>query len=696
MSTSSSSSSSKKFFRKLGSPALALILGAGALLACSSTTDEEITDDALTAGGEWKQQVDERDAEIDRYFGSKAEAFDWFKNSPLGFNGVPYVLLPILMEMYPDVWGDDLTVQPIGGKKTSLLGLSAHVDDYEDGVLKPEAQRKHKLPYGMAFNDPAFGSGGKNYGPEGTIADNEHPIRTVFFSCGGCHTGRVVVDGKIKHLYGAPNTEVDSQMYSQKLLETAAKFADLSTDPPTPNTVQVLRLKAVLEKENAKAYFGKVFTDPSLKEEAQRVNDELHWLKSMDNLKAAVKALVSTALKVRLIYKTLPDANGSYPGAATAPQPVNLGPHPGRMDAYGTAAGLVALHAIGTPPKGSTPGFYEALSAKLSPTDPGFSFFGQPIPQEIQVPTTEEAETARRNFLKPIVLGNPVGSHTKEWLPTKAAMVDIKSLYMAGDRFHAGWDGNQGNDARVIASGTSAVGDPTQVNRRIHAPMNALINNLPAPLYPFAVDTELAEEGKPVFERECATCHKPKNDRIYTVAELGGIDANRANIMTETARKGLVEVIRRACNNEDWCLPKDASGRVIQDQRVADNEYYREIRPENQRGYKADTLHGIWSQAPYLHNGSVPTLRDMLSPVAARPRKFIRGNINYDVDKVGFISDAAPGGRHNGRSPNPTYDFMRAFEFDTTQPGQSNAGHIFGSNLAEEDKSALLEYLKTL
>ena len=113
-------------------------------------------------------------------------------------------MLRVLVEQYPDVWPQD------------FLGFAPHPDDYgPDGTLKPEAERTHKLPYGMAFEDPAMN-------PSATTEN-------VFFSCGACHTGRVIVDGKIRHLYGAPNTEVDAQMYTALLMQTAGKLYDAST-----------------------------------------------------------------------------------------------------------------------------------------------------------------------------------------------------------------------------------------------------------------------------------------------------------------------------------------------------------------------------------------------------------------------------------------------------------------------------------
>ncbi len=101
-------------------------------------------------------------------------------------------------------------------------------------------------------------------------------------------------------------------------------------------------------------------------------------------------------------------------------------------------------------------------------------------------------------------------------------------------------------------------------------------------------------------------------------------------------------------------------------------------------GYVAVALDGVWARAPYLHNGSIPSLRDLLEPVENRPKVFYRGNDLYDPQNVGFRSDASS---RAGR---------QFFKFDTTLPGNSNQGHTYGVSIAPADKNALIEYLKTL
>ena len=109
---------------------------------------------------------------------------------------------------------------------------------------------------------------------------------------------------------------------------------------------------------------------------------------------------------------------------------------------------------------------------------------------------------------------------------------------------------------------------------------------------------------------------------------------------------------------------------------------------KTQHGYVNTLLDGVWLRAPYLHNGSVPTLRDLLNDTEQRPKKFCRGNDVFDWKNVGFTSqpDPAKGSAMCGEF----------FLYDTALVGNSNRGHLYGTDLGDKDKEALLEFLKTL
>ena len=96
--------------------------------------------------------------------------------------------------------------------------------------------------------------------------------------------------------------------------------------------------------------------------------------------------------------------------------------------------------------------------------------------------------------------------------------------------------------------------------------------------------------------------------------------------------------------------------------------------------YKARPLNGIWATAPYLHNGSVPTLYDLLNPTDQRPPVFFVGSRVFDPKKVGIDTSAVPD----------------AFRFDTSPQGNWRNGHEFGTSLPRSAKDDLLEFLKTL
>ena len=109
------------------------------------------------------------------------------------------------------------------------------------------------------------------------------------------------------------------------------------------------------------------------------------------------------------------------------------------------------------------------------------------------------------------------------------------------------------------------------------------------------------------------------------------------------------------------------------------------------RSYKARSLNGIWATAPYLHNGSVPTLYDLLLPAEQRPKEFMVGSREFDVKKVGFKSAGYAG-----------------FKYRTSIPGNNNTGHEYAAGrtaqpdgtvlpaLTDNERWDLLEYLKTL
>jgi hypothetical protein len=107
------------------------------------------------------------------------------------------------------------------------------------------------------------------------------------------------------------------------------------------------------------------------------------------------------------------------------------------------------------------------------------------------------------------------------------------------------------------------------------------------------------------------------------------------------------------------------------------------VRTLHRGAYESRVLQGIWAAAPYLHNGSVPTLAELLKPAAQRTSKFSLG-AKYDIENVGLAAT------QDGSNARPVTDCS------DLNSGNSKCGHEFGTNLSDGDKKALLEFLKTL
>lgn len=98
--------------------------------------------------------------------------------------------------------------------------------------------------------------------------------------------------------------------------------------------------------------------------------------------------------------------------------------------------------------------------------------------------------------------------------------------------------------------------------------------------------------------------------------------------------------------------------------------------------YPAKPLPGIWATAPYLHNGSVPAIFDLLTPPQDRPKTFKVGQRKYDPRKLGYAQENLAHGNYA--------------VFDTSEDGNRNTGHEYGTELSTDEKYALIEYLKSL
>ncbi len=264
--------------------------------------------------------------------------------------------------------------------------------------------------------------------------------------------------------------------------------------------------------------------------------------------------------------------------------------------------------------------------------------------------------------------------------------VDFPSVWNQGPRkgMQLHWDGNNTSvDERNLSAafGTGAY-PPTLDTERVLRTAKWLETAQPPP-YPYSIDAPLAWAGKPIYERYCAGCHGTReppfrhnppqaNEKVGTVVPIERIGTDRWRLDSYTWPLAVNQSTLYAGYEQDWGFDPPYPQRF---------SHFRK-----QPGYANSPLDGIWLRAPYLHNGSVPNLRELLEPAANRTKVFFRGNDVYDPQSVGFVSNVA---EQNGK---------KFFRFDTAAPGNGNRGHEgweFGTELRPEQKRALLEYLKT-
>jgi hypothetical protein len=246
------------------------------------------------------------------------------------------------------------------------------------------------------------------------------------------------------------------------------------------------------------------------------------------------------------------------------------------------------------------------------------------------------------------------------------------------------------------------------------------------------INSDLAAKGKEIFKNECARCHEYGDDSRTEAGLIKlrgkdltviGTDPRAANkISCPVPEIGALTVPPRPYTAEQSELLSGCAGvtagkafsghsfastvqiavdhikqkafaaagidaaeqRVMEDFDRRGADAWRDTLIDTQPPdgpYAARPLHGIWAAAPYLHNGSVPTLYDLLLPPNERPEKFALGAREYDPAKLGFVVS--------------TQCTPQDCLVDTTQTGNGNGGHVYGTKLSPQDRAALLEYLKT-
>jgi len=256
---------------------------------------------------------------------------------------------------------------------------------------------------------------------------------------------------------------------------------------------------------------------------------------------------------------------------------------------------------------------------------------------------------------------------------------------------------------------TPEPGYPSTIEVSNLGQIEAWINTLLSPQWPGQqlppIDILKAAAGQPLYNQYCAGCHtiidrtNTNQSIAVTMVPVTQVQTDPTMAVNAATRTGLTGVLQGV---KEFFLVGDTFGATASagalltngvigvllshpfegiEAAIAEYKSIQDAKKFDPESYKARPLNGIWATAPYLHNGSVPSLAQLLLPPAQRMKQFYVGSREYDPANVGFITTQTPG----------------AYLFDTTVAGNSNAGHAYATEtLTATQRLELLEFLKTL
>jgi hypothetical protein len=627
--------------RAIFSLALCLVALAGCGSGQADPPNHPVAPADVPVSADWTQQRQARNRAYLGYLKDKSVGYDWFANFANGNDGVPFILLRSLPDLDPDTFGP-------AEEKFAKFG-------YFFDPNEPD----RPLPRGLGWAPLNEGDNSPSAYPieryDPSKYDRKNPaMHVVSLTCGACHIGRVRgSDGKDIDIVGGPNTQVDVRKWRHAFEVLIAKFGLLGPDEVVGPTADAL-MKIIASKPPGYFYQG---------------------YRGMDaDAEATQRAFYTDRGKVIALLQGF--AGKVYVGEMAALKQ--------------TQTSYVKLNA--PPLNGGSPGQSDG-SGDLIPK--------LLILDEI-VGAMKTGGDKTKAITKFTVTNYPAMPHSL------ATVTDILSTWKQESHPFGQIDGSvKSLFYRNIAAILAIAGNPARVDYYNAQISGDFIDKLPAPPYPFDVDMDKAKKGEALFKTNCAICHQPEGmwkGKPFNKTNFDlGTDPNRAKVLSP-AGEALFVASFKAGIPTDYTIPGPDGKPIYPAALPASEIVFDRTKPEDQ-GYVTNDLMGVWARAPYLHNGSVPTLRHLLAPHrkgSERPTLFVRGSISYDPVNVGFVWET--GRIAEFRAVDPTVAL-----FDTTQDGESNAGHDrdveiegvlrrldWSKDEQAGDLGCLLEYLKTL
>ena len=440
------------------------------------------------------------------------------------------------------------------------------------GLFKDERNPSYPIARGIGFS-------GLSRSLDKEVVD------VASFTCGGCHIGRVRNDdGKIEYLDGGINSEFNTVGFRKRMVDTFDKLTTgIKGEAEKEKKLAAIFLQALQKVEkNRPGYFYNNYQFEERHFDTNYEQQQIALFKAQAN-----KLIPAYSKRIREVYsgwKTLVEKN--YKSAEKE-----------MMMGFGGMEDAISFNSVDA---------YLNLEKK-----PVISLFSGLALADYAAVTDIMAvwDQQKRN---------------PRWNESKDDLID------GGGQ----WNGHiplliYKNIAAQLTLGVN------NIDIQVSAFSEILLDKLPAPAYPFDVDSDLANKGKALFEKNCLACHQDNNGKVYKNI---GTHKGRAKIAGKIITTGAVSGFTDVCSPD---LVIEMFGKdtkpcgSYKGVSLKGKDKLAMTRPSRHEGYNALPLIGIWAQAPYLHNGSVPTIYHLLMP-KKRPEAFIKSKLSYDKEKLGF------------------------------------------------------------
>ncbi|MDH5181442.1 MAG: cytochrome c [Gammaproteobacteria bacterium] len=469
------------------------------------------------------------------------------------------------------------------------------------------------------------------------------------FTCGGCHIGRVRLDdGSYDYLDGGVNTQHNTVLFRRKVIQTLNKIYAGETDKEQQKQLVITAVRKALDKvqQRDKHYFYKNYAYKDRKFDADYEAKQIALFR--ERINTAVPVFVDKIEQVYSGWEVLTDK--LYSGIK---QDVMIG--------FGGMEDALSFNAVNAYNNLKSK-WYTRLFARLPlPSEPGMT--------DIMAVWEQDKR-------------NPVWNQEQD------------DLINGGGQ----WNGHIPLLIYKNIAAQQTLGFDN-IDIRVSDHSDRLLDKLPASVYPFDVDLALARKGQKLFAEHCAACHQPNNGKVYRDI---GTHMGRARIANRLITFGAQGSFTDACGPDTVTVDIDGQHSKpcakYKGVSLLDKKKFTMASSDRHDGYNALPLIGIWAQAPYLHNGSVPTIYQLLVP-GERPAAFIKGRLDYDKQWLGFSWDpkvASRGDKDEGYLYKPASD-----------PAIGHAGHDKDIRLGDktfkldwthdkEGAMAIIEYMKTI